>query len=259
VANDAQAGEQVRGQKTMTFWEHIGELRRRIFFALAALVAGMVVAFLFRVWIYDVLLKPLNTAAPDVHLTFLAIQEPWLIYFRLAFFGGLVLASPFVLWQAWAFVAPALKPAEKRAVLPVMPVVLALFVAGVLFVYYVLLPVSIAFLLGFAHQSAQPMLTQERYFGFVTALCVAGGLLFELPAVMAVLGWLGLVSARWLWQRTGWALVVLMTLAAIITPTGDAFNMLVLTAPLVALYLVGVLLVWLIQRGRRNESRADRV
>lgn len=243
----------------MTFWEHLGELRRRIFSALVALVLGMVVAFLFRVWIYELLLRPLHTVAPEVNLTFLAVQEPWLIYFRLAFFGGLVLASPVVLWQAWAFIAPALKQQEKRLVRPVLPVVLGLFIAGVLFVYLVLLPVSIGFLLNFAHESAQPMLTQERYFGFVTALCIAGGLLFQLPAVLAVLGWLGLVTARWLWQRTGWALVVLMTLAAVITPTGDAFNMLVLTAPLIALYLVGVLLVWLIQRGQRNEMRRPRV
>lgn len=259
MAHKALNGEPAGGQKQMTFWEHLGELRRRIFAALSALVLGMAVAFIYRVWIYDLLIMPLHRAAPAVNLTFLAVQEPWLIYFRLAFFGGLVLASPFVLWQAWAFVAPALKPSEKRAVLPVLPVVLGLFAAGVLFVYFVLLPVSIAFLLNFAHESAQPMLTQERYFGFVTALCLAGGLLFELPAVLAVLGWLRLVTARWLWQRTGWALVVLMTLAAVITPTGDAFNMLVLTAPLIALYLVGVLLVWLIQRGRRNESRAERV
>jgi len=243
----------------MSFWEHLGELRNRIFAALVALVLGMAVAFVFRVWIYDLLLLPLHRAAPDVNLTFLAVQEPWLIYFRLAFFGGLVLASPVVLWEAWAFVAPALKPAEKRMVLPVLPVVLGLFIAGVLFVYLLLLPVSIHFLLGFAHQAAQPMLTQEKYFGFVTALCISGGLLFQLPAVLAVLGWLGLVTAGWLWRRTGWALVVLMTLAAIITPTGDAFNMLVLTAPLIALYLVGVVLVWLIQRGRRNESSHPRV
>jgi sec-independent protein translocase protein TatC len=238
--------------KVLTFWEHLGELRRRIFAAALALVAGMVVAFIFRNWIYGLLIIPLHLAAPEVNLTFLAVQEPWLVYFRLAFFGGVILASPFVLWQAWAFLAPALKPNEKRAVLPILPVVLGLFASGVLFVYFVLLPVSIGFLLNFAHESAQPMLTQERYFGFVSALCIAGGVLFQLPAVLAVLGWLRLVTALWLWQRTGWALVVLMTLAAIITPTGDALNMLVLTAPLIALYLAGVVIVLLIQRARRD-------
>jgi len=246
-ARDAGAGG-----ATMTFWEHLGELKRRVGIALAGIAVGMVVAFCFRSWLYSVLIYPLHRAAPDVNLKFLAVQEPWIVYFRLALFGGLVLASPLVLWQAWAFIAPGLKREEKRAVGPVLPVILGLFAAGVLFVYFVLLPVSIGFLLGFAHQTAEPMLTQEKYFGFVTALCVAGGLLFQLPAVMCVLGWLGIVTSRWLWQRTGWALVVLMTLAALITPTGDAFNMLVLTAPLLALYLVGVVLVWLIERGRRR-------
>lgn len=236
----------------MTFWDHLGELRRRIFYAVLAVLVGMVVAFVFRSWLYSMLVWPLHRVAPDVNLKFLAVQEPWVVYLRLALFGGLVLSSPVVLWQAWAFISPALKPNEKRVVAPILPVVLGLFAAGVLFVYAVLLPVSIGFLLGFAHESAEPVLTQERYFGFVTALCLAGGVLFQLPAVLAVLGWLGLVDAPWLWRRTGWALVALMILAAVITPTGDAVNMLVLTAPLLALYLIGVLVVWIIQRGRRG-------
>lgn len=252
MSDGAARTDEAPSGKTLTFWEHLGELRQRIIASAIALVLGMVVAFIFRDWIYGLLVVPLHRAAPTVNLTFLAVQEPWLVYFRLAFFGGLILASPFVLWQAWAFIAPALKPSEKRAVLPVLPVVLGLFAAGVLFVYFVLLPVSIGFLLNFAHESSEPMLTQERYFGFVSALCIAGGVLFQLPAVMVVLGWLQLVTAKWLWQRTGWALVVLMTLAAVITPTGDAFNMLVLTAPLIALYLAGVLIVYLIQRARRD-------
>lgn len=236
----------------LTFWDHLGELRRRIFYAVLAVLVGMVVAFIFRSWLYSLLVRPLHVAAPDVNLKFLAVQEPWVVYIRLALFGGLVLASPLVLWQAWAFISPALKPNEKRLIAPILPIVLSLFAAGVLFVYFVLLPVSIGFLLGFAHETAEPVLTQERYFGFVTMLCLAGGVLFQLPAVLAVVGWLGLVDAPWLWRRTGWALVALMILAAIITPTGDAVNMLVLTAPLLALYLIGVLVVWIIQRGRRG-------
>ena len=252
MSDNATPPEKAQEGKTLTFWEHLGELRRRIFAAALALVLGMAVAFIFRDWIYGLLVVPLHKASPEVNLTYLAVQEPWLVYFRLAFFGGVVLASPYVLWQAWAFISPALKPHEKRAVMPVLPVVLGLFAAGVLFVYFILLPVSIGFLLNFAHESAEPMLTQERYFGFVSALCIAGGVLVQLPAVLAVLGWLRLVTARWLWQRTGWALVVLMILAAVITPTGDAFNMLVLTAPLIALYMAGVLIVFLIQRARRD-------
>ena len=250
---EPQAGDEAP-VAAMTFWEHLGELRRRVFFAALSVMAGMVVAFIFRDWIYTLLSRPLHVAAPDINLKFLAVQEPWIVYIRLALFGGLVLGSPIVLWQGWAFIAPALKRHEKRMVAPILPVVLGLFIAGVLFVYFVLLPVSIGFLLGFAHETAEPVLTQDRYFGFVTALCIAGGLLFELPAVLAVLGWLGIVTSRWLWQRTGWAMVVLMIVAAIITPTGDAFNMLVLTAPLVLLYVIGTVVVWIIERARRRDT-----
>ena len=239
-----------RGRE-MTFWEHVGELRTRIVWGVAGAAVAVGVAFAFWRWTYAVLLWPLRNAAPEVELNFLSPQEPFVISIRLAVAGGLVLASPWILAQAWLFIAPALYPAEKRRIAPVLPVVLSLFIAGVAFVYFILLPVSLGFLIGYAPDAANPMLTQDRYFGFVTALCISGGLLFELPAVMAVLGWLGLVEARWLWERSGWALVVLMVLAAVVTPTGDAFNMLVLTAPLMALYLVGVLIVWLIRRRKR--------
>jgi len=232
----------------MTFWEHVGELRVRLVWSAAGVIAGMIVAYAFWRTLYALLLTPLTRAIPGMELHFLSPQEPFVISIRLAVVGGIILASPMVLLQAWLFIAPALRPAEKRKVAPILPVVLSLFIAGVAFVYFVLLPVSLNFLINYAPDAAAPMLTQDRYFGFVTALCLAGGLLFQLPAVLAVLGFLGIVDAAWLWKHSGWALVVLMILAALITPTGDAFNMLVLTAPLMVLYMIGTGIVWLIRR-----------
>jgi len=241
-------------ERRMSFWEHLIELRWRILISLAAIAVGAGIAFVFREWLYWVLALPLLSVAPEMKLNYFAPQETFFVYIRLAFFGGLVLAAPVVLWQAWAFFSPAFKPTERKAVVPVLPLVLVLFVAGVLFVYYVLLPVSLRFLLGFAPEMLEAELHQDRYFGFVTALALAGGLLFELPVVMGIMGYAGLVNSRWLWQHSGHALVVLMILAAIITPTGDAFNMLVLTAPLMLLYLAGIVVVWAIQRKSRYKS-----
>lgn len=243
----------------MTFWEHLGELRTRIVLSLLAVAVAACLAWIFREWIYDALLLPLNRADPTVRLNQFSITETFFTFLRISIFSGLVIASPFVICQVWAFVAPALKPHEKRvAAWMIIPVAL-LFAGGVLFIYFWLLPFSIDFLLGFSPEQLELELSQDKYFSFITGLCLAGGLLFELPVVLGLLGFFGIVNARMLWRYTGHALVILMTVAAIITPTGDAFNMLALTAPLMGLYFLSILVVWVIQRGARKKQPADGV
>jgi sec-independent protein translocase protein TatC len=236
--------------RTMTFWQHLGELRIRLFWCILAVLSAAMLAWTLRLQIYTWLAWPLQQAAPGVKLNYLAPTEPFFVYVRIALFGGVILAAPFVLAQLWAFIAPALTRSERRAIAPVVPLVLALFLSGVAFVYYGLLPLSLRFLLGMAPDMLQPVLTQDRYFSFISGLLLAGGLLFQLPLVLGVLGWLRLVTPRWLVRQSGAALVVLMAVAAIITPTGDAFNMLALTAPLMLLYFASIAVVWAIQRGQ---------
>ena len=239
--------------RTMTFWEHLGELRQRLFWCIIAVLVAAVAAWAMREYIYAWLAWPLELAAPDVKLNYLSPTEPFFVYMRIALFGGIIIASPFILAQLWAFLAPALTRRERRAVGPVAPLVLLLFLSGVAFVYFWLLPMSLRFLLGIAPDMLEPELTQDRYFGFITGLLLAGGILFQLPLVLGVLGWLGMVSARWLLKQSGAALVVLMIVAAIITPTGDAFNMMALTAPLMLLYFVSIAVVWGIQRRQTTD------
>jgi sec-independent protein translocase protein TatC len=234
--------------RTMTFWQHIGELRQRLIWCALAMAVAAALAWALKENIYGWLAWPLLQAAPTVTLNYLAPTEPFFVYMRISLLGGVILAAPFILAQIWAFTAPALTARERRAIAPVVPVVLVLFLGGVAFVYFWLLPMSLRFLLGIAPDMLQPVLTQERYFSFIAGLLLAGGLLFELPLVLGVLGWLGLVTASWLLRQSGAALVVLMILAAIITPTGDAFNMLALTAPLMLLYFASIVVVWAIQR-----------
>jgi sec-independent protein translocase protein TatC len=234
--------------RTMSFWDHLGELRLRPGRAALWVVLASVAAYFFKDRIYEALLWPLATAAPELNLNYFSPTEPFFVYLRIAIYAGITAASPLVLWELWAFVAPALNPAERRAVRPILPIVLALFAGGVLFVYAMLLPVSLKVLLGMANVHMEAELSQSQYFSFVLGLCLAGGLLFELPMVLAVLGWLRIVTAPWLWKQSAYALVVLMIVAAVITPTGDAFTMLALTAPLMALYMLSIGLVWVVQR-----------
>jgi sec-independent protein translocase protein TatC len=234
----------------MSFWEHLGELRVRLLRAGVWIVLASAAAYVYRDRIYEALLLPLQQAAPGTELNFFSPAEPFFVYLRIAIYTGLLIGVPALLWELWGFVAPALTATERRTVRPLLPLVLLLFVGGALFVYTMLLPGSLAVLLGIAPASMEAELSQERYFNFILGLCLAGGVLFELPLVLGVLGMLGVVSARWLWTRSAHAFVVLMILAAVITPTGDAFTMLALTLPLMGLYLASIVLVWAIQRRR---------
>lgn len=243
-----------RTPRAMSFMEHLGELRTRIFVAICGVAVLAIAAYCFIGPLYLLLIAPLHSAYPAVQLNYLSPTEPFFVNMRIAGYAGLVLGAPWVLLQLWLFVAPGLTAAERRLAGPVLWLVLALFAAGVAFIYAVLLPVSLHFLLGMAQPGLQPMLTQERYFGFVTGLCLAGGLLFELPALLGLLAVIRLVTARYLAVHAAHALLVLMIVAAVITPTGDAFTMLVLTLPLMALYVFGVGIVWVIERRYKRET-----
>jgi sec-independent protein translocase protein TatC len=245
--------------RLMSFMEHLAELRLRIVLSACGVVALGIAAYFFIGPLYKLLLAPLQQSCPGVELNFLSPTEPFFVNIKIAIYTGLALGAPWVLLQLWLFIAPGLTAAERRIARPVLLLTLLLFAAGVAFVYYVLLPVSLGYLLGVAQPGLAPMLTQERYFNFITGLCLGGGLLFELPALLGLLGVLRMVSSRWLMQRAAHALVVLMILAAVITPTGDAFTMLVLTLPLMALYIFGVGVVWVIERRHRLENRTGMV
>jgi sec-independent protein translocase protein TatC len=251
VSLPAAAAATVADQR-MTLLEHIAELRTRLLRSALWVLAGCGACYAWVNWFYELLLQPLKASAPGVDLNYFSPTEPFFVSLRIALTAGLIAASPLVLLELWGFVAPGLTARERRMVAPILPVILTLFLAGVWFVYAMLLPVSIGFLLGIARPDIHPVLDQQQYFGLVTTLCLSGGILFELPAVLGVAGWLGLVNSRLLWNYSSYAFIALMLVAAIITPTGDAFTMLVFTAPLMGLYFFSIAVVWFIQRTRRD-------
>lgn len=238
--------------RRLTFWQHLGELRVRIFRSAFYVLLFSCAAWYFRNQIMDLLTWPLHSHFPDQQLSVLAVQEAFMLFIRIALYCGVVAASPLILLELWGFVAPALRPAERKLVMPVLPIVLFLFIAGVLFIYFQLIPTSVELLLGLAGEQFQLMLTVDRYLNFVLGLCMAGGIMFEMPVVLAILGYLGLVTARSLWQHSNIAVVVLLVISAVITPTGDAFTMILFTLPLLLLYFCSTLLVWLIERNNRR-------
>jgi sec-independent protein translocase protein TatC len=238
----------------MSFWGHIAELRLRLIRSVAWVALAGLAAWAFLPQLFEVLRHPLTLADPQLQLNNFSVLEQFHLYVRVVVYAAITAASPLILWEVWAFIAPGLTPRERGMVRPVLPFVLLLFAGGVVFVYYMLLPISLKVLLGMVPPGVANVQSQTQYMNFVLGLCLAGGLLFELPVVLALAGWIGLVDSRWLWKHSAHAFIVLMILAAVITPTGDAFTMLALTVPLMALYLLSIGLVAALRKPVSNAT-----
>lgn len=217
-------------------------MRWRVLKAGIGVVLGGVVAVIFVDQIRDVLQAPFHEADPSAALQVFAVAEQWGVLMRIALFGGLVLASPVVLYQMWAFVAPALTGRERRWAIPIVSSLVILFVGGVVFGYWVL-PRGLEFLLGI-FPDVDNDLRMADYYSFVIRFLVAFGVCFMYPVFLFASAAVGVVSSERLARGRRWAVVIVVIAAAFITPTGDALTLMLLSAPL---YLMYEATYWLIR------------
>jgi sec-independent protein translocase protein TatC len=169
---------------------------------------------------------------------------------KLALIVGVLLASPVMIQQAWAFVSPALHPHEKRAILPTFALGLVLFAGGAAMAYFAALPVSLRFFMGFQQDSLQPMLTVGPYIGFVIRLLLGFGLVFELPVVVLLLSLIGVVDSKLLAEKRRYAIVIMTIIASLITPGDVILLTIFLTVPLILLYELSISLAKMVERRR---------
>ena len=239
----------------MTFLEHLDELRRRLVFMAVAIAIGFGIGWLVREPVLDLLLAPVVACLPPGTLpVYTTLAEPFLLSMKVAFFTGLVLSFPVLLWQIWGFVQPGLYAHERRWALPFLAFGSLFFLVGCAFGYWIVFPASARFLIGFAGDGLTPMLSVGRLFGFETRLILALGLVFEMPVFIAILSRIGLVSASWLLRHFKHAVVLIAILAAVLTPTPDAVTMLLVALPMTVLYLLGVGVAALVGRPRIDPS-----
>ncbi len=238
---------------SMPFLEHLGELRSRIFKASIAIFIGFFVAWSFHVELYAFLSGPVREALANNNqftIKALSITESIEVYMRLAMFGAVVLASPFVFYQMWAFIAPGLLSNEKRMIGPVIAGSVSCFLIGTVFCYLVVLPFMTDFLIKMTTEAPDVALepTLATTMSFSITMLLAFGAVFELPLFMYVLASMGIVTAKgFLGFYRYWA-VIAFIIGAVLTPTPDPINQSLMAAPLVLLYGVGVLIAWLVQR-----------
>ena len=238
--------------------EHLEELRTRIIRATLAWFVGVGVAWVYRVQLLALLKRPLDVATQTrgipAQLYQQTITEGFIVSLKIAAFGGLLLALPFIVYQVWAFIAPGLYPHERRMAVPFILGAGFSFVVGAVFAYYVLLPFAVPFLLGFLGDQVVPLLTIDKYMSQILMYLTVVGLMFELPVLSYLLTKLGLLDWRFLAKNRRIAIVAIVTLAAIITPTADPFNLSLLSIPLLLLYEISI---WVSRLAGRRPERAE--
>jgi sec-independent protein translocase protein TatC len=246
--------EQMAG---MSFLEHLEELRSRIIKALLAVGVGFVACWYYAERIFGYMQRPIMAALHNHHLdeklVYLNPTEPFNMYLKVGFIAGLFFASPFVLYQLWAFVAPGLYRNERRYVIPFMVFSVGLFVAGGFFGYRVVYPAALDFLIGYGAQF-QPMITIGEYTDLFLTIIVGLGIIFELPILVFFLALMGVISAGWMWRNLRYSILVIFIIAAIVTPTTDIMNMCLFAAPMVALYIMSIFIAWLVSPARRRAA-----
>jgi len=244
----------------MPFLDHLEELRWRILWSLLALVIGVVGAFIVlqHFDIFKFLEGPILPYLGGNKLKYTHPADPFSVLITASFSIGIVLALPVILYQAWAFLSPALYKHEKRVVLPVIFGAIMLFVSGVALSFYVVLPLAIKWLMGIAQNTdaLEPMITYREYFSFAVNMSLAFGLCFELPIVILLLATLGLVTPEFLRRYRRHALVLCVAAGALLSPGDLVWTTLLLAAPLYLLYELSVILTAIVYRRRRKKAAA---
>ena len=223
----------------MSLIEHLEELRKRIMWSIVSLAVTFGPCWIYREEIVSFLSRPLRAAQPDLKLSFLKVTDPFVLYFKVAGLGALFLASPFILYQLWLFVAPGLYRKEKMYAVPFILSATIFFLAGGAFAYYLAFPAAVQFLLSMGKQF-NAVLTIDSYFSFLMTVILGLGLMFELPIVILVLAMIGIVKPKFLLRQWRYAVVIIFIVAAIITPTPDVVNLCLWALPGCALYFLGV-------------------
>lgn len=244
------------GGPEMTLIEHLLELRRRAVISAAAVVIAVLVCLIFWQTIFGWLLAPARDQFPEFKLSSFSPTDRIQMVFKIGLYGGFLLASPVVIYEFLAFIVPGLTPQERKAIFPGMVGALFFMLTGMAFAYWVILPASLGFLLNFGGSDINNVIGIKEYMDFVTRVIFWVGLSFELPMIMALLGWLGVVSARQMLRFWRYAVVLCFIVAAIVTPTPDPLTQSLVGGPLLLLYAIGIGLAWFSARRRRGPSAA---
>jgi sec-independent protein translocase protein TatC len=244
--------EEVRGQ--MSFFDHLEELRTRILHALVAVGISFAACWTFGDSIFRFVSRPINAAVGDGGMIFLSPTEPFNLLLKVSLIASLFLASPFIMAQVWLFISPGLYKHERRYAAPFIISSSLLFIIGGAFGYFVAFPFALQFLIAMGRDlNLKATISAVEYFDLFMMVELGLGVVFEIPAIIFVLARIGLVSAGFLLKNTKYAVLLAFVVAAVITPTSDIPNMMIMAVPMILLYLLGVVVAFVFGKKRKAE------
>ena len=225
----------------MTFLDHLEELRWRIIYSLIGVIVGAVICFVFIDFLVDiVLLNPARKVGAD-----LQNLKPFgqvFLYFQVAIVGGLILSIPNVFYQLWRFISPALHKREKKYIMAIVIFSSLCFLSGIVFAYFVMLPLTLSFAAHFGSTTIKNQFAIDEYMSIIFSVMLGAGLIFELPMISFFLSKLGILKPSFMRKYRRHAIVIIMILAAVLSPGTDPVSQLVLAVPLVVLYEVSIII-----------------
>jgi sec-independent protein translocase protein TatC len=234
----------------MTFLEHLDELRKRITHAVAALFVGFLAAFAFIDEIWAFVFARLTADVPGGHLIYTEPGEAFFLLLKMAAIAGVLIASPYVMWQVWLFIAPGLYANEKKLAIPFVFFATLLFLGGAAFSHYLLFPAAWKFFAGFSNDFLEFTPRVEPVWSLYVKLLLAMGVVFQLPMLMFVLARFGIVNARFLIRNFKYAVLIFTIVAAIITPDASIIPQLIMAGSMIVLYVISIGVVWLFGKKR---------
>jgi sec-independent protein translocase protein TatC len=237
-------------QTNMTVWDHLGELRKRIFYILILFIASTILGFALSEHVINFL--KFQPEAEHINMVVIHLTDALKVYVQFSVALGLVVTFPFALYQLWAFVSPGLIENERKLTLAFIPGVILLFLMGLSFGYFLLFPFMVQFMMNISEQlGAQEMYSMVQYFSFLFKLIIPFGFIFQIPLLVLFLTKLGIISPSQLRKVRKYAYLVLIIIAGILTPP-DLFSQILVSLPLIILYEASI---WLSKLGYRKKDR----
>lgn len=256
-SDEGEEGEEAEPAR-MSLLEHLGELRTRLVRCVIAAFVGLIACWGFKERILDVLMEPMLKvleASGQTHFIYLQPAEAFFTYVKASFLGGLVLMSPYLFYQLWAFIAPGLYPHERKWLIPIALFSALLFVAGACFGYFVVFPVGFDYFASFISPQLQFLPALATYFGFAVKMLLAFGLIFEMPLFILFLARLGMVTAAGMRRMRRYNILIIFIVAAILTPP-DPFSQTLMALPLLVLYEISIYVASIF--GRKTPEKEEK-
>ena len=241
----------------MTFLEHLGDLRKRIFLAFISVIVAVIPCWFFAKDLFKILARPVTQFLPEGEkLVFTSLPGPFLLYMKTAFLAAVIFTSPFIFYQVWLFIAPGLYKKEKKYIFPFISFTTIFFLSGAAFAYFIVFPWACRFFLNLG-SDFNPMITIDQYFSLALRMILGIALVFELPTIIFFLARMGIVTSKWMIKNFKYAVLAVYIIAAVITPTPDMINQSIVAVPMLILYAFSILIAFLVGKKKEKKNKKD--